>query len=243
MTAGASEPGVRRSYASVLEELVDLIQAGALPIGASLPSERQLASGMKTSRTTVRKALKILAERGVIEAAATGGPRVRLDVVPRDLLSGTQRLTWDDISEVLVARRLFEPQVAQSAGFVATPEDLDELMRIVDLQHAHVTDPERLRELDASYHLAIARATHNRTIVAMIHTLLQRLRPVARPAFTPTQAEEMLRCHTETYEAIASRDTAAIANAMEHHLRFHEQTWEDAAGRRLRQILPTNAIT
>src|SRR5262245_65552375 len=84
----------------------------------------------------------------------------------------------------------------------------------------------RLRELDASFHLAMARATHNATIVAMINTLLQRLRPAPRPDLTRPQADRMLEEHVRTFDAIASRDPDAIAAAMETHLRFHERVWE-----------------
>jgi len=230
----------RRTYTSVIEEFAQLIEAGSLPLGAVLPSERTLAREMNASRTTMRRALRVLADRGVIEPTPDGGPRggsrVRLDLVPRDLLN--EPLRWEDVSEVLVARRLFEPHVAQVAGFVATSADLQELGRIVELQRADADDLPRLRELDASFHLAIARSTHNATIVAIIHTLLQRLRPAPRPALTRRQAVEMLNAHSATHEAIASRDPTQIAHAMEEHLRLHERIWEESTGRKLPQVLP-----
>jgi|tagenome__1003787_1003787.scaffolds.fasta_scaffold20899206_2 GntR family transcriptional repressor for pyruvate dehydrogenase complex len=234
-------PVQRRSYLSVVEELARLIEAGALPLGSPLPSERVLAREMNASRTTVRRALRVLAERGVIETPTDAGPRagafVRHDLVPRDLLAAEPTIGWEAISEVLIARRLFEPQVAQVAGFVAALADLEALERIIELERSE-DDLHRLRELDASFHLAMARATHNATIVAMINTLLQRLRPAPRPDLTQAQADRMLEEHVRTFEAIASRDPVAIAAAMETHLRFHERVWELSSGRRLRQVLP-----
>jgi GntR family transcriptional repressor for pyruvate dehydrogenase complex len=232
----------RRSYLSVVDELAQLIQAGSLPLGSSLPSERELAREMNASRTTVRRALRVLADRGVIEPRTDVGPRsgsrVRHDLVPRDLLDAKRPIDWEDVSEVLIARRLFEPHVAQVAGFVATSRDLDELERIIELQRAVGDDLSRLRELDASFHLAIARSTHNTTIVAMIHTLLQRLRPAPRPVPTQAQADALLDVHVRTSMAIASRDSSTIAAAMEDHLRLHERFWEENTGRKLRQVLP-----
>jgi GntR family transcriptional regulator, transcriptional repressor for pyruvate dehydrogenase complex len=234
-------PTARRSYLSVLEELARRIETGSLPLGSRLPSERLLAEEMNASRTTVRRALRVLADRGVIEAPSGPGPRsgslVRHDLVPRDLITIEREIGWEEISEVLIARRLFEPQVAQVAGFVAAAPDLEALERIIELERT-AEDVHRLRELDASFHLAMARATHNSTIVAMIHTLLQRVRPAPRPDLTPEQAAAMLVEHERTYEAIASRDPEAISAAMETHLRFHERVWEQISGRRLRQVLP-----
>lgn len=225
----------------MVEELARLIEAGSLPLGSQLPSERVLARDMNASRTTVRRALRVLADRGVIEAPSGAGPRsgslVRHDLVPRGLLTTERPISWEEVSEVLIARRLFEPQVAQVAGFVAATPDLDALERIIELEES-ADDLHRLRELDASFHLALARATHNSTIVAMIHTLLQRLRPAPRPDLTQAQADEMLAEHVLTFEAVASRDPAAIAAAMDTHLRFHEHVWEQVSGRRLRQVLP-----
>jgi GntR family transcriptional regulator, transcriptional repressor for pyruvate dehydrogenase complex len=232
----------RRSYLSVVEELSQLIQAGTLPVGAQLPSERELARKMKASRTTVRRALRTLTDHGVIESRTDAGPRsgsrVRHDLVPRDLLGTKQPFDWEDVSEILIARRLFEPQVAQVAGFVATGRDLAELERIIELQRRETNDVSRLRELDASFHLALARATHNSTIVAMIHTLLQRLRPAPRPELTEADAQELLDVHIRTSEAIASRDPARITAAMDDHLGLHERFWEKNTGRKLRQVLP-----
>jgi GntR family transcriptional repressor for pyruvate dehydrogenase complex len=221
--------------------LAGLIEAGTLPLGSRLPSERVLARDMSASRTTVRRALRVLAERGVIETPADAGPRagprIRHDLVPRELLSEEQTIGWEEVSEVLIARRLFEPQVAQVAGFVAAMPDLDALERILELERSE-DDLHRVRELDASFHLAMARATHNATLVAMINTLLQRLRPAPRPDLTREQADRMLEEHVRTFDAVASRDPAAIAAAMETHLRFHERVWELGSGRRLRQVLP-----
>lgn len=230
-----------RMFAGVVEQLAGQIASGALPLGSRLPSERLLAAEMKASRSTVRRALKLLADRRVIEIVAGAGSQsgafVHSDLVPRDLLGRAEEISWEGISEVLIARRLFEPQVAQVAGFVANAHDLHELERIIELQRVHAEDDERLRELDASFHLAIARATHNATVVAMLHTLLQRLQPVRRRV-TPVIAQQLLELHIETFEAIASRDPQTIADAMDRHLSHNERIWERTTGRKLRQVLP-----
>src|SRR5262249_46560202 len=189
---------------------------------------------MNASRTTVRRALRVLAERGVIEtpvdAGPRAGPRIRHDLVPRDLASAEQTIGWEEISEVLIARRLFEPQVAQVAGFVSALVDLEALERIIELERAE-DDLHRLRELHASFTPALPRPPHNAPIVAMITPLLHRLRPAPRPDLTQPQAERMLEEHVRTFDAIASRAPDAIAAAMETHLRFHERVWELSSGR------------
>lgn len=52
---------------SCLEVLLSAIQAGTYPAGSQLPSESQLAESLGVSRATLREALRLLQERGIIQ--------------------------------------------------------------------------------------------------------------------------------------------------------------------------------
>ncbi len=72
-------PIVRTSLpASITAELRRQILSGALPAGAQLPAERELASGFAANRTTVREALRDLERSGLV-ARHQGRPYVVLD--------------------------------------------------------------------------------------------------------------------------------------------------------------------
>jgi DNA-binding LacI/PurR family transcriptional regulator len=70
---------------TLVESLVERIESGRYPPGEAVPSERQLVEEFDLSRTTVRRAIDDLVQRGILErqpgrgtfvAGASNGPRV-----------------------------------------------------------------------------------------------------------------------------------------------------------------------
>ena len=64
-------------YASVYNKILQMIQEGMYPEGSKLLSEPVLAEQMKVSRSTLRQALALLQEDGIIEARRGVGNFVR----------------------------------------------------------------------------------------------------------------------------------------------------------------------
>ena len=58
---------VERAYEQLADALRDSIRSGTLRVGDRLPSETKLAQDAGVSRSTVREALRILQEAGLIE--------------------------------------------------------------------------------------------------------------------------------------------------------------------------------
>ncbi|WP_240738211.1 GntR family transcriptional regulator [Deinococcus fonticola] len=53
-------------YVQVAQGLRERIEQGELPVGSALPAERELAANLHVSRVTVRQALALLAEQGLL---------------------------------------------------------------------------------------------------------------------------------------------------------------------------------
>lgn len=66
-------------YTQVLEQVKSMIAQGVYQKGDLLPSEKELIEMMGVSRITVRKALQILSEAGVIETRKGKGSFVAVD--------------------------------------------------------------------------------------------------------------------------------------------------------------------
>ncbi len=232
----------RGTVRQVVERIAEPIRLGRLRFGDRLPPERSLAQQLRVSRETVRKAVRTLVDAGVLEVTSGRGSRsgihVRSDLIPPDLLHGPARLPIGEISGVLEARRLFEPRVAQLAGLLATEDDFAELQGVVDLQRELAADPQRVRNLDAPFHLALARATHNATVVALMQTLFQRLEVAKRFAIEPGEAERAIDIHERTLAALVTRDLDAIERVMDEHLAILEQAWARESGRALSRKVP-----
>jgi len=220
----------RRTFEEAVERIADAIRSGELPLGARLPAERVLAGQLQISRPTLREALALLASAGAVEVrpGARGGTFVTAETVPLDLVSERARLRAEEAAAVLEARRLFEPRVAQLAGLHAREEDLEAMERTIALQRAALRDRDHdgFIQLDMRFHLAIARATHNATIVGVMKVLLREL-AVARDV-APRSARESQRAielHELTYAAIRGGDAGAIEAAMDEHLAWLEAFW------------------
>lgn len=230
----------RRTFEEALEQIVEAIRAGDLRAGDRLDSERTLAAQMRISRPTVREAIRVLSEAGVIDVrpGPGGGMFVRSEIIPRDLLERRLELRLNEVAGVLEARRLLEPRVAQLAGLYATDEDLDALQRIVDLQRDCRDDHDSALQLDHRFHLTIARATKNTTVVSMMRLLLERLE-IARDMTprAPHDPDREIAIHQDTLDAIKSGDPDRIEAAMDEHVSYLERIWEEETGRvRLRAV-------
>lgn len=232
----------RGSVRAVVEQIAHVIQSGELRFGDRLPPERTLAERLSVSRVTVRKACHVLADAGVLEIHSGMGRRsgtvVRSELVPRGLLPGPHSIPFAEIWGVLEARRLLEPRVAQLAGLRATAGDHREIARILELQRDAVDDTQQVRLLDPSFHLAIARATHNPTVVALMQGMLHRLELTRDVPVESGEAERTIAVHERTLAAIRTGDPSAIDVAMDEHLAIMEETWRAASGRTLPPGLP-----
>jgi GntR family transcriptional repressor for pyruvate dehydrogenase complex len=183
---------------------------------------------MQISRPTVREALRVLVDSGVIEikAGARGGAFVLSDVVPRDVLQHRSDMRVSEVRGVLEARRLLEPRVAQLAAVNARDSDFEAMQhtidRMVELSRdgaAVLVHEDRFLALDFKFHMAIAQATGNSTLVGLMRSLLRRL-AVARDmaVHTPLVADWMIDIHTRTLRAIRDGEPAGIEAVMDEHL-------------------------
>jgi DNA-binding FadR family transcriptional regulator len=238
--------GPRRTFEAAVEQIAERIRLGELSVGDRLPSERELASAMQISRPTLREALQVLAEAGVIEIKrGSHGASVTADYVPSELVRSKSGIRMDEVAGVLEARRLFEPRVAQLAALNAREDDYARLQQTIDNQQALLakgdvlTHEDRFLQLDTQFHLRIARATGNSTIVSMMRMLLRRLE-IARDLalHEPPVAPWVIDIHERTLAAIRSADYARVDAVMDEHLGAMENAWERARGSVLVRPIP-----
>jgi DNA-binding FadR family transcriptional regulator len=238
--------GPRRTFEGAVEQIAERVRLGELSSGERLPSERDLAAVMQISRATLREAVRVLVDAGVlaVRSGSGGGTFVASDYVPIELLRSKSDLRLDEIAGVLEARRLIEPRVAQLAAVHARDEDYAHLQRTIDAQLSLLArgdmleHEDRFLQLDTQFHLWIARASGNTTIVPMMRTLLRRLE-IARDLAVHERpiASWVIDVHERTLSAIRSADHDRIEAVMDEHLAAMEHAWERATDRVL--VRPT----
>jgi GntR family transcriptional regulator, transcriptional repressor for pyruvate dehydrogenase complex len=237
----------RRTFEEAVEQIAEKIKAGDLHTGDRLPSERELAAQMRISRPTLREAIKVLTEAGVLEVrrGQSGGIFVASELIPRELLRSRQEIRFGEIAGVLEARRLLEPRVAQLAAVHATEDDFAVMAQTIERQRELAASDDFLShedlflQLDMKFHLALARATRNATIVGLMRTMLRQLEIARDMAMhAPLVPDWTIDIHERTLAAVRAADFALIDEVMDEHLAQLEQIWERETGRGLVRTLP-----
>ena len=245
---GAFEPvATRRTFEEAVDQIAEKVKSGDLQVGERLPSERELAAQMRISRPTLREAVKVLAEAGVLDVrrGQSGGTFVASELVPRELLRTTTDIRVGEVAGVLEARRLLEPRVAQLAAVHAGEEDFAAMQATIERQRELSAAGNLLRhedlflQLDLKFHLAMARASRNTTVVQLMRHLFRRLE-IARDmaVHAPLVPDWVIDIHERTLAAIRAADFPHIDAVMDEHLAQLEQIWERETGRGLVRPLP-----
>ncbi len=246
MEQGFVPVGPRRTFEGAVWQIAERVRLGDLQEGDRLPGERELAAAMRISRPTLREAIAVLAEAGVLEVrrGARGGVFVASGYVPLELLRARSELRVDEVSGVLEARRMLEPRVAQLAALHAGEEDFAHLGRIIDRQRELaagdvIGQADLFLQLDTQFHVRIARATGNSTVVSMMRMLLRRLEIARDLAVHQAPVPDwVVDVHERTLAAIRSGDHGRIETVMDEHLAEMESHWERQTDRALVRELP-----
>ena len=120
----------KREY--VTSQILESIQSGEFKSGDRLPSENSLAEMMGVSRPSVREALSALRLLGVIDTKDGYGTYVKSPVPTLDKFSYPEGMpaifdSNSSIFEMLEARKVFEPAVAQFALSIISDEGVAKL--------------------------------------------------------------------------------------------------------------------
>jgi DNA-binding FadR family transcriptional regulator len=160
-----------RRYLQIAQDLADQINSGAYKTGDRLPPERELATQLQVSRTTVREALLALEIMRFVEIRVGSGVFV-LSEGQRDREQGN--LVKEEAVgpyEVLEARRLIEGFAAYSAAQKIDAETLKELEAANDRMAKAINDIPQFDAADADFHALIARASGNALIEIYVSQL------------------------------------------------------------------------
>ncbi|RJG10738.1 FadR/GntR family transcriptional regulator [Massilia cavernae] len=213
--ANSAEP---RLYRVVSNRIEELIRAENIQAGERLPSERDLATKLGVSRTSLREALIALELGGVVEVRGGSGVYVSEQAAPQAAAVAAGPGPF----EVLAARRMIEVEVCALAAKQATDAQIDAILFAVEEMEREHEDRSSNESADRNFHLAIARATGNSAMVGVVQylwaqrdTLWHRLKEHFQ---TEELHKETLVDHRAILAAIASHDVAGARQAMRAHL-------------------------
>ncbi|MCL2340725.1 MAG: FadR family transcriptional regulator [Proteobacteria bacterium] len=213
----------------IADQIRDSIFAGDFIPGEKLPPERELAEMFGVSRPSVREALNMLSSSGLVMSYQGGGTVVLslVEVGQGNTLSDLIRSQRERALKVIEVRKCMESWTAYYAAERALPEDLCQMEEILVGMEKNLAAGLPSEDLDASLHLAIARATRNVIWLHLMQSILDAIkefqRGVWRAVYLTTEDRTLLfRHHVDIVAAIRSKDADAARSIMLHHLTFAE---------------------
>lgn len=204
--------------------LRELIVKGQITPGSYLPTERELVTESGLSRTSVRDALRILESEGLVSTRVgrAGGSMVTLPAratVARsvELFVRTHGIRLESLLECRVA---VEPTLARLAARHRTAEQLAEMEDLHEQFVGSVGDVAFYKRINLDWHLAVARASGNEPLMALMEAVATPIRDAMdyQHVTTPEMRAFAVRAHTVVLKAIRDRDEDAAFKRMERHV-------------------------
>ncbi len=124
--------------------------------------------------------------------------------------------------EIMEVRQVLEPAVAGLAALSATREEIDQIRS--HMEHSETaTDWRSYEHHDGLLHQAIAKATHNGLLAALLAQLndlrkQEEWRTLRQTTLTLERRQASAMAHRRIVDAIARRDAAAASAAMRDHI-------------------------
>lgn len=207
----------------VADYIVRYIEEHQLEPGESLPSESELAKVLGVSRPSVREATNALSGRGLIAVSSGKSPTVLplskvafSNLVRHGVV--TQQVTAVQVLEV---RCGLETQAAMMAAKHRTTEDIELFAEISKKLPLAAGNVEAFSVLDAEFHEALAKATHNPLMSIILRGIGEITFESARSGLSRARSEDewkfILEVHLEIANAVIRGDEKAAA----HHIKEH----------------------
>ena len=217
-----------RAWRVVLEHVERDLLDGRLGPGDRLASERDLSADLGVGRSSVREALRVLEVMGLIRTATGSGPQAGAIVIatPTGGMSQLLRLQVAaqgfPLTDVVQTRLVLEDAVVDALASSAD-RDTGEAHRMLAAMDAPDLTPGEFLALDAQLHLALAEASGNAVIAAMMAGLRSSIESyvqagAAAVADWPAMTERLRAEHRALVAHIDAGDAPAARDLVRAHI-------------------------
>jgi GntR family transcriptional regulator, transcriptional repressor for pyruvate dehydrogenase complex len=225
----------KKAYEDIVQQIRTLIEEGKLKRNDHLPSERDLSETFRVSRTTVREAIRTLESMKLLQSRQGNGTYVIASSAEALIqpLAAALFNEKDDIRDIFTIRKIIEPHVAELAAENASPEEIEEMEKILGMQESSIGRGENIIETDSAFHNLMATATKSRVMERLIIALIDLLKQLREQYLFEDENDERARMslngHQRILAAIKQGDREAARTSMIEHLEgveeiiFHKQ--------------------
>lgn len=198
----------RKSLAQeVADQLRAAIIAGTYTIGEQLPTEPELMKQFGVGRSSIREAIRILANSGLLKVQQGVGTFIEdYAGITEPLHQRLKRAEAADLDEV---RQLLEMKIAEKAAANHTEVDIKKIKAALDKRNelAKTGPLKDCIQADIDFHMSIAEAAGNPVLADLYYSFSLHLKNWFTKIFPNMDSfRETDGLHRELYESIKARD-------------------------------------
>ena len=219
----------KRAYEDIVQQVLTLIENGKLKRGDHLPSERELTEAFKVSRTTVREAIRTLESMKLLQCRQGNGTYVLAsseEALIQPLAAALFNAN-DNIRDIFYIRKIVEPHAASLAAENATPQEMEEMEKILHEQEACIGRGESVLDTNTLFHNRLAGAAKNRVMERLLLALIDLLHQAQEDYLSDEErnarAKRSLEGHKQILNAVKNSDCDVALKLMLQHLEDIEQ--------------------
>ena len=200
------------------------------------PGERELASSLGASRSSIREVLGVLEALRLIERRPQSGVYVssassQISVEALVLREALDiRHSTSDYEQAQEARVIHEVEAVRLAATRRSQKDLAAMENIIEDARLHLAAGHNLADDDEAFHLALIAAAKNPILLRISKSLYLMTRSLRHAYFdAPGSGVQSIREHVRILDSIAKRQSAVAARLMRRHYSGSSTRWRKAS--------------
>ncbi|MHA4809906.1 FadR/GntR family transcriptional regulator [Flavitalea flava] len=160
---------------AVVHKLQQQLSLGEYQPGQKLPSEPELMEQFGVGRSTIREAIRILANTGSLSVRQGSGTFVETrEGISEPLAQRLRRSSSQDLDEV---RQLLEMKIAEKAALHRSKKDIEKMKALLQRREiaSKAGQTEEAIQADIEFHIAIARSSRNEILADLYKTFAEQM--------------------------------------------------------------------
>lgn len=198
-------------YTKIADAISDYIKNNHLMPGDKLPPERELAASFQTSRHTVREALRVLENQGIIRSQIGSGTYVSHIEDDSSLYLESVKINYLEMLNIKTELEKYAISLVLERADEVKPEELDRLLcRIEESSKRGIFES----DTDKQFHYRLSEMSGNKMLAQMIKKMIEAFDEYY--SILPQSAQLCLSTvciHRELLDAIIRRDAEAASKA------------------------------
>ena len=209
-----------KAYLKVIQHIKKLLLNEQLSLGDKLPTERELSEILSLSRNSIREAIKIMENMGIIESRHGSGNYLVGNIGKSftDSLSMMVLMKRVDYLEISQLRRGIEIQALSLAMNIITEDDLSSLNLLVNKMYG--CNKIQQATLDKEFHYTIVAMCKNDLMLSIMQSLSDICEQFIEHILNGTLKNEknpFIKLHKKILESLVQKDLSMGIEAINEH--------------------------